>query len=176
MLKIDLYVELLPIINTREPPQEFKQISGHKGKLLDVRQWHFYDIHDIPDVRFDVVECGSKRVGAARIGDQVGNMPMNKCWWLNKDNERMDQIKAVQTFSNNLSTIKYPPSDEIQCILKILKSWIPTDNENSEKSNGKKFCVSEFLNSNYMANFQFPDGASKSSRAEEAKYFQRKWS
>lgn len=118
------WVELLPIINNR--PNEFLIRHTHDGKgELHVRQWYFVDVHELKDVLFQNIKMSSTLVKVAKIGEEIGDVKNELCWWLiNTKNERSQQIQKLQEFSNGLTPLEYPKVEQIKEMRDILEHWI----------------------------------------------------
>lgn len=105
-------------------PEEFGELIGYNEKILKVRRWHFVGIDEIPDVLYDVVLCGLRRIKVAKIGNGIGNMPLTKCWWLNANVELADEISTVQAYGSSLSSFQHPSPTKTRQVQSILTKWM----------------------------------------------------
>lgn len=126
-LPLTLWVEIMPI--HARLPREFIKIK-HENETVNVRQWSYIDMNDLPNVTFRLFNTGTTMIKICKIGNEPGNFPLSKCWWLKEDTERLNEIEMFKTFANDLTSFKYPDMVTMQKVQSILNKWMKQDKSN----------------------------------------------
>lgn len=115
MLPIRLWIEIRPFCGIG--PMEFLTNKSYTGDSLNVRRWSFIKVQDLPEVHFNEIVLGSSVIKIAKIGDEHFDFPQAKCWWLQKNTVRMDEIAQIEQFRESLSPFYFPPLGEMKEVL-----------------------------------------------------------
>lgn len=111
MLPVKLWVELFPV--KRVKPQEFSYNKAYSLPELKVRQWAYFKVDELPHVMVQNIKCGTSTAMVAEIGQLEGQMPRQKCWWLNFDEVGMLEIEHLKEVASLLNLMEYPSTEKL---------------------------------------------------------------
>lgn len=123
ILPMALWVELMPIVGEEIPDTFETNLSSDGSEMITVKQWHIFDINDIKsnNVQYQELSFQRKTIKVAKVGEELGSMPIIACPWLN--DQRLKDIDKLFCFSNELSVFNLPPVESSREIIQTLERW-----------------------------------------------------